>query len=244
MAPANQAKRLYKSRTDRMIDGICGGVAEYFGLDPTLVRIAWVLLTLLGGSGIVLYIVAMIVMPANPGGETVATPTVPQDQSSRNNSKFWGILLVVVGIIWLMNNFGIVFWRHWWGISWDLALPLLLILAGVAFLFGGRNYVASQGTSKPAGAANSSVGAVPAGPQDNVGPEEGRSTGVSRLYRSRIERKLFGVCGGIGNYMNIDPTLVRLLFVIAAFASFGFMVLLYIIMAIVVPEEPLAAHVS
>ena len=59
-------KKLYKSRTERMIDGVCGGVAKYFNLDPTLVRIAWVLLTFLGGSGILLYIVAMIVMPKEP----------------------------------------------------------------------------------------------------------------------------------------------------------------------------------
>jgi phage shock protein C len=51
---------------------------------------------------------------------------------------------------------------------------------------------------------------------------------------------MFGVCGGIGTYFDVDPTLVRLLFIIAAFASFGFMFLLYLIMAIVVPHEPLA----
>ena len=52
MTHSPDIKRLYKSRTDRMIDGVCGGIAEYFGLDSTLVRIAWVLLTLLGGTGI------------------------------------------------------------------------------------------------------------------------------------------------------------------------------------------------
>jgi phage shock protein C len=50
------------------------------------------------------------------------------------------------------------------------------------------------------------------------------------------------VCGGIAAYFNSDPTLVRLVFIAAAFASFGFMLLLYVIMAIVVPVEPAAAH--
>ena len=55
-------KRLYKSRRNRVIDGICGGIAEYFDIDVTIVRILWVLLTLLGGSGFFLYIAAMIIM--------------------------------------------------------------------------------------------------------------------------------------------------------------------------------------
>ncbi|MBI3190059.1 MAG: PspC domain-containing protein, partial [Ignavibacteriales bacterium] len=49
-------RRLFKSRRDKMIDGVCGGIAEYFEIDPTIVRILWVLITLAGGSGIFLYI--------------------------------------------------------------------------------------------------------------------------------------------------------------------------------------------
>jgi phage shock protein C len=66
MAIDSGVKRLYKSRTERMIDGVCGGIAEYFGVDPTLVRIATVLLVLAGGAGVVLYIAGMILMPMNP----------------------------------------------------------------------------------------------------------------------------------------------------------------------------------
>lgn len=56
-------KRLLRSRTDRSLAGVCGGVAEYFGWDPTLVRVAWIILTLLGGSGILLYLIMWVVMP-------------------------------------------------------------------------------------------------------------------------------------------------------------------------------------
>lgn len=58
-----------------------------------------------------------------------------------------------------------------------------------------------------------------------------------RLYRSRDERMISGVCGGIGRYFNVDPTLVRLLFVVFALAG-GPGLIAYIILAIVVPEEP------
>ena len=56
-------KRLYRSRSDRTLAGICGGIAEYFGWDPTLVRVGWIILTLLGGSGILLYLIMWLVMP-------------------------------------------------------------------------------------------------------------------------------------------------------------------------------------
>jgi phage shock protein C len=222
-------KRLYKSRMNRMIDGVCGGVAEYFRLDPTLVRIAWVLLTLLGGSGILLYIAGMIIMPTNPA---ISTPMESPSNtgSSSSNHRVWGILLVVVGSLWLMSNLGL--WHRWWGFSWDLMLPAALILAGVAFLFGGRNYVSNpQPESSP-----SSSDANAAEP---VGTTEGYIPHSSKLHRSRIERKLFGVCGGLGAHFGVDPTIVRVLFAISAFASFGLTVLVYILMAIIVPDEPL-----
>lgn len=56
-------KRLYKSSTDKKISGVCAGIAEFFNLDPTLIRLAWVVFTMLGGSGIIGYIIAAIVMP-------------------------------------------------------------------------------------------------------------------------------------------------------------------------------------
>ncbi|MDO4594890.1 MAG: PspC domain-containing protein [Tissierellia bacterium] len=56
--------RLYRSSHDRIIAGVCGGIAEYFDIDPTIVRILWVLVTLAGvGSGVLIYIIAAIIMP-------------------------------------------------------------------------------------------------------------------------------------------------------------------------------------
>jgi len=60
------SKKLYKSRRDIKLDGVCGGVAEYLGLDSTLVRIVWALFMFFGGSGIILYIICMIFMPREP----------------------------------------------------------------------------------------------------------------------------------------------------------------------------------
>lgn len=59
-------KRLYKSNENKMIDGVCGGIAEYFGIDPTLVRLGWVLFCALGGSGFLAYIIAAVIIPRQP----------------------------------------------------------------------------------------------------------------------------------------------------------------------------------
>ena len=57
------SRKLCKSNTNKMIDGVCGGIAEYFGIDATLVRLAWVLFCALGGSGFLAYIIAAIIIP-------------------------------------------------------------------------------------------------------------------------------------------------------------------------------------
>ena len=62
-----ETKRLYRSINDRQIAGVCGGLAEYFEVDPTIVRLVFVALALVGGPGILLYIIMAIVIPEEPG---------------------------------------------------------------------------------------------------------------------------------------------------------------------------------
>jgi len=59
-------KRLYKSNVNKMLCGVCGGIAEYFNLDPTLVRLGLVLFSLAGGSGVLAYIIAAVIIPDGP----------------------------------------------------------------------------------------------------------------------------------------------------------------------------------
>jgi phage shock protein C len=62
----NSQKRLYRSTEERMFAGVCGGIAEYLDVDPTLVRLVFAALTLMGGPGIIVYIVLMLVVPEEP----------------------------------------------------------------------------------------------------------------------------------------------------------------------------------
>lgn len=59
-------RRVYRSRTDKKIAGVCGGLAKYFDIDPVIVRLFWILFFFLGGAGIILYIIAWIVIPLEP----------------------------------------------------------------------------------------------------------------------------------------------------------------------------------
>lgn len=59
-------KKLYRSFTDRRLAGVCGGIGEYFNIDPTVIRLAWVLFSLMGGSGLLAYVLAALLIPENP----------------------------------------------------------------------------------------------------------------------------------------------------------------------------------
>lgn len=62
----SDVRRLYRSRSDKELGGVCGGLAEYFQLDPSLIRLAWIIFAVLGGSGVLAYILAWIVIPEQP----------------------------------------------------------------------------------------------------------------------------------------------------------------------------------
>ena len=95
-------RKLYRSQENRMIGGVCGGMAEYFNIDPNLMRILWVILAFLGGSGVIVYLAALIIVPNNPD------QTIPENRDLviKDKTLFWGSLLIVVGVflIFRQNN--------------------------------------------------------------------------------------------------------------------------------------------
>jgi phage shock protein C len=62
----DSTRKLYRSKADRVLAGVCGGLAEYFNLDATLIRVLFVLLAVLGGAGLVLYVAMWIIVPNQP----------------------------------------------------------------------------------------------------------------------------------------------------------------------------------
>ena len=111
--------RLYRSSTDKVIAGVCGGLASYFKIDPAIVRLAFLLFALAGGASILLYIVLWIAVPL--GTPTASVSTVGNEAIA--------VGLIAVGGIWLLANFGV--FRF---INWSIGWPLVLVAVGVMLL--------------------------------------------------------------------------------------------------------------
>jgi len=142
----------YRSRTDSMIGGVCGGLARYVGIDSTLVRLFFVLLALGNGAGVVIYFVAWLLMPleGRPEGTTIEENIrVGADEIAERARKVGGelrgavgtagpqttmvigIVLVAMGAIFLLRNIGFP-WLGW--LRFDTFWPLLLVFVGIAML--------------------------------------------------------------------------------------------------------------
>lgn len=140
-------RRLYKSRKEKMIAGVAGGIAEYFDVDPVLVRIGFVVLGFLHGVGVLAYIILWIVMPAGklvpaPAGgadfssafdapaapESAPASSAESTKRSNNAAFIGGSLLIGLGLLFLLDNLFPVFD---FGELW----PLLLIMLGGGLLW-------------------------------------------------------------------------------------------------------------
>ena len=137
-----------------MIAGVCGGIAEYFDIDSTLVRLLTVLVVLVGGAGVIAYIIAWIVIPKNP--EQVSDETFnkreklkekvkkgtedvieeikghfeseePSHKSEKNRRILGGIIVIAIGLIFLLNS---IFPWVGWGRLW----PVILIAVGIIIM--------------------------------------------------------------------------------------------------------------
>lgn len=139
-------KKLYRSRRQQVIAGVCGGIGEYFGVDISLIRLGWALLILIGGTGLLLYIICAIVIPKEPasGSETVlrnadGTETVIREQAldvepSGSNPFLLiaGLGLMAIGAWTLFTRvLPIDLIRELRAFGW----PIVLIVIGAAVLY-------------------------------------------------------------------------------------------------------------
>ncbi len=142
-------KKLKRSSSNKVIGGVCGGIGEYFEIDPVFVRIIVVLLAMgTGGAGFIAYIIAMVIMPkdevqfhVNEQGETVPVEDIPNEYSSWNK-YLPGMLLICIGVIWLVReNF---YWFHM-----DEFWPLLLVLSGLFLIFRKKDKSEQEDSIEP-----------------------------------------------------------------------------------------------
>jgi phage shock protein PspC (stress-responsive transcriptional regulator) len=225
----NQQHRLYRSQTNKIIAGVCGGFGEFLDIDVTIVRLVWILLTLLGGSGIIIYILAYFIIPLKP---IDAGETTQQTQTDLSATKVFGIIFIIVGAVILLDNLDIFSFHRWWDMSWEYVFPSLLILTGIYFI------TKRAGTSVLPGSQESPSESGQKFQEQTTNPESSTNTGVKSkvLRRSITDKKFLGICGGVGEYFNIDPTIIRIGYVIFTILSGGVGVILYFLMYLIIPE--------
>lgn len=143
-------KKLYRSRKEKMIAGVAGGLAEYFDIDPTLIRIIFVVSLFVGGSGILAYIILWIVVPEEPFvfQQPDSSSRANREQQNSTNSQndyqaaekmnrekhrnFAGGILIVLGVLFLANN---VVPHFRFGDFW----PIIIIAIGIGVLLKSNN---------------------------------------------------------------------------------------------------------
>lgn len=147
------SKRLVRSKKDRMVAGVSAGLAEYFDIDPIIVRLLFVLVTFTIGSGIIIYIVLWIVMPEEgdedmSGSEVVKKNTkefektvdrMANDKNNQNTVKlFFGLSLTLFGVYLVFANLGLI---QWLNLGWLFSnfWPLILIFIGLTILVGKKD---------------------------------------------------------------------------------------------------------
>jgi phage shock protein C len=153
-------KRLFRSRTDRMFFGVCGGLAKFFGIDSSVMRIIVVLLAFATGVGILIYFLMAFIVPLEGSEKTAPKEVVLENvedvkttaqefgkkmedtfsnkkassddeaRAQANRRNLLGIIVIAIGIIFLLSTIGIFKWGFW-AVAW----PVLLIAIGVVIIF-------------------------------------------------------------------------------------------------------------
>lgn len=138
-------KKIYRSRTDKVIGGICGGLGKYFEIDPVLIRVIFVLLAFFHGSGLIIYLILLIVIPQEPlpfPGEEIEQEFQQEKSEEKSEAsiiqtkdrtrQIFGIILLIIGSILLLQNLIPFF-------DFEIILPVILILIGIYILYRAKN---------------------------------------------------------------------------------------------------------
>lgn len=149
----DEPRRLYRSTADRKIWGVCGGLADYFNIDPVIVRVVFFILIFASGIAILAYIVLAIVTPSAPASSTQQPNLTPPpasnsvtsqapDQknapavtarSSTSGAFVAGVILIVIGVVALLDNLLHLSW-----LGWSVIGPVILIALGLLLFYRRR----------------------------------------------------------------------------------------------------------
>ncbi|NLN07455.1 MAG: PspC domain-containing protein [Firmicutes bacterium] len=121
-------KKLYRARQDKIIGGVCMGIARYLNVDVTLIRLIWLVFFFLGGTGLAAYIIAWVIIPEEPYEGDVIDVTPGREHGA--DTRVIGIIIVAVGLFLLLRQILPYFYgRFFW--------PLVIIIVGLFLVVSG-----------------------------------------------------------------------------------------------------------
>lgn len=230
-------RMLYRAPSDKLIAGVCGGVAEYLHWNPVLVRVFWVVATFATwGGGILAYVLLALFLPT--GDNTRGQMKPPALELSQKGMTYAAGALMGLGGLWLLANLGILpgLWSGFWGLIGILFWPVLLIGAGYLLLRANSQKDIDREIANAAGKVRSAMGdKMPSGDQVKSGFTTVRDS--LPLRRSTTNRMIFGVCGGIADKYGIDANLIRLIWAAFALGTMGLGALLYAAIGLLLPMQ-------
>jgi phage shock protein PspC (stress-responsive transcriptional regulator) len=199
----HQIKKLERSGSDKLITGVCGGIAKYFDAEPSIIRMIAMLTLLLGVWSVAAYLIASYLIPEehDPQKSPVAENAI---QKRINFRTMLSGTMILSGIYFGFGSLG--YFAPWEVLvfSNSFIIPLVAIGFGI-FLFIKL---------------------------EEENPAEDFLT-TEKLYRSSTDKKVFGVCGGLAEYLdNTDTTTIRILFLFGTVLTLGFLAFGYILIAI------------
>jgi len=207
-----KTEKLSKSSKNRVLFGVCGGIGEYFNIDPNIVRLIFIVVAFFGGIGVIAYIVSALLMPEQ-SKEIKNMEEKPPDKTG-SNILILGIILIIIGVFYFFREAELFFLPHWIDIwIWRIThlfnfWGILLIILGLVIVFRYYNYK----------------------------PEEKKEK--RELVRLKEDKKIGGVCRGLGFYLGIDVTIVRVVFILfAIFVSWKIAIITYMVLLIIMPEK-------
>jgi phage shock protein PspC (stress-responsive transcriptional regulator) len=191
-------KKLQRSKSNVVIAGVCSGIAEYLKMDAATIRIVTLLTVLLGGWGVITYIITALLLPIEQNPKQLTNAEI----NSRRKENFRTVLsglLILAGL-----HFALVY---------------------VGFGSGERIFILPNGFVFPFASMGFGIALL----RKNVAVfNEPGFQNPENYSRSRSDRKILGVCGGLSKYLNVDSSALRIIFILATLLTLGIFSIVYI----------------
>lgn len=205
--PLSPIKKFSRSKNNVVITGACAGIAEYLKTEPANIRVIALLTLLFGGWSVVAYLITALLIPVDKNPIPLSQPEIISLRKENIKTVISG-LLILFGFYFALRIIGIAGSSRIFIFPNDFIFPLAAFAIGIYFII-----------IKPSKAEITLSGQ----------PE--------KLFRSRADRKLTGVCGGLAKYIGIDATVLRIIFILATLLTLGIFASLYLILVAFIPYE-------